>query len=64
MARVHFLTVGEGDCTIYLPRQKNGSVDLAWQERLAAKVESATAAKTAARAKLEEAKRLVEEALQ
>lgn len=48
---------------IYLPRQKNGAVDLAWQKRLAAKVEAATAAKAAARAKLEEAKRLVESAL-
>ena len=48
---------------IYLPRQKNGKVDMAWQKRLAAKVEASTAAKVAARAKLEEAKRLVEEAL-
>lgn len=48
---------------IYLPRKKNGTFDLEWQERLAAKVETSAAAKTAARAKLEEAKRLVEEAL-
>lgn len=48
---------------IYLPRQKNGTVDIAWQKRLAAKVQTATAAKAAARAKLEEAKRLVEDAL-
>ena len=58
--------ISQGDIKklhIYLPCQKNGTVDLAWQERLAAKVESAAAAKTRARAKLEEAKRLVEEAL-
>jgi hypothetical protein len=36
---------------------------MAWQERLAAKVEAAATAKAAARAKLEEAKRLVEDAL-
>jgi type I restriction enzyme S subunit len=48
---------------IPLPRQKNGEVDIAWQKRLAAKVEAATAAKVAARAKLEEAKHLVEDAL-
>lgn len=46
-----------------IPRQKSGEVDIAWQKRLAAKVEASTAAKAAARAKLEEAKRLVEKAL-
>lgn len=49
---------------VFLPRNKNGSVDLAWQERLAAKVQASTAAKAKARIKLEEAKRLVEEAIQ
>jgi type I restriction enzyme S subunit len=48
---------------IYLPRKKNGDVDIAWQEHLVAKVEAATAAKVAACAKLEEAKQLVEDAL-
>ncbi len=48
---------------IFLPRTKTGQIDLAWQERLAAKLESAARAKTEAREKLEAAKRLVEEAL-
>jgi hypothetical protein len=48
---------------IYIPRKKNGDVDLAWQKRLAAKVEASAAAKVAARAKLDEAKQLVEESL-
>jgi type I restriction enzyme M protein len=48
---------------IFLPKQSNGKTDMAWQERLAAKVEAAASAKAAARAKLEEAKRLVEDAL-
>jgi hypothetical protein len=38
-------------------------VDIAWQQRLAAKVEAASAAKQQARQKLEEATRLVEEAM-
>lgn len=48
---------------VYLPRQKNGQVDIAWQKRVAAKVKGATAAKVAARGMLEKAKRMVEEAL-
>lgn len=48
---------------IYLPRPKDGAVDIAWQKRLAAKVEVAIAAKAAARTKLEKAKQLVEDAL-
>ena len=48
---------------IYVPRQKNGAVDIAWQKRLATKVEAASAAKVAARIQLEEAKRLVEDAI-
>jgi hypothetical protein len=48
---------------IYLPRQKSGAVDLAWQRRLATTVESASAARVAAYDRLEEAKRLVEEAI-
>ncbi|MCO5069193.1 MAG: hypothetical protein M9910_11025 [Kiritimatiellae bacterium] len=48
---------------IYVPKNSNGRVDIAWQERLANKVRQAALAKVAARVKLEEAKRLVEEAL-
>lgn len=48
---------------IYLPRQKDGALDLAWQQKLADKVETAVIAKAAARAKLEEAKRLIENAI-
>ena len=48
---------------IYLPRRNSGAVDIAWQKRLAEKVEAATAAKVVARTKLEEAKRLAEDAL-
>jgi hypothetical protein len=61
--QLHLYPQHFGQFLIYLPRQKNGDVDLAWQKRLAAKVEAATAAKVAARAKLEEAKQLVETAL-
>jgi len=48
---------------VFLPRQKNGALDMAWQKRLVDKVKSATIAKLAARAKLEEAKQLVERSL-
>lgn len=48
---------------IFIPRQRNGTVDLTWQEALAAKVKAAGEVKAAARAKLEEAIRLVEEAI-
>jgi type I restriction enzyme S subunit len=47
---------------VFLPLQTNGKLDLVWQQRLVAKVESAAGAKAAARAKLEEATRLVEDA--
>jgi hypothetical protein len=49
---------------IFLPQGKDGKVDLAWQQHLAAKVEASVAARATASAKLEEATRLVEEALQ
>ena len=48
---------------IFLPRTKSGKIDLTWQETLAAKIESATCAKTEAREKLEAAKGLVEAAI-
>ena len=48
---------------VYLPRDTDGVVDLAWQHHLAAKVESAALVKSSAQAKLDEAKRLVEDAL-
>lgn len=48
---------------IYLPKNKNGEIDLAWQEKLARKVIAANTAKIEARARVEEAKRLVEEAI-
>jgi len=48
---------------ILLPKRKNGSVDMAWQERLAAKVDAATAAQSAAQVKFDEAVRVVEDAL-
>ncbi|MDD5085550.1 MAG: hypothetical protein PHE61_05855 [Candidatus Omnitrophica bacterium] len=45
------------------PRTKAGKVDLAWQEKLADEILAAARAKVEARAKLEEAKRLVEESI-
>lgn len=48
---------------IYLPKNKNGSIDLEWQNKLASKVISASMAKAEAQAKLEDAKRIVEEAI-
>ena len=48
---------------VYVPRNKSGEIDLAWQEKLAAKVEASTRAREQAKAKLAEAKRLVEAAL-
>jgi type I restriction enzyme S subunit len=48
---------------IYVPRNGNGRVDFTWQKRLADKVRTAACAKIEARAKLEEAKRLVERAI-
>ncbi|MDR1838216.1 MAG: hypothetical protein LBQ93_01325 [Treponema sp.] len=48
---------------VFIPRNKNGSIDLEWQKRLAAKVKASIVAKEKAQQQLEEAKRLVEEAL-
>jgi hypothetical protein len=48
---------------VFLPRTKTGKIDLAWQEALAAKIETAGRAKTDAREKLQAAKRLVEAAV-
>jgi hypothetical protein len=48
---------------VYVPRTKGGQIDHAWQEELAAKVETAERAREEAQAKLAEAKRLVEKAL-
>lgn len=45
---------------IFCPLNRDGSVDLVWQQTLAEKVRAAAHAKFEARAKLEEAKRLVE----
>lgn len=49
--------------SIYIPKSKNGSIDLDWQKKQADKVISVSNAKTEAQAKLEEAKRMVEEAI-
>jgi type I restriction enzyme M protein len=49
---------------ILLPRTKAGGIDLAWQEKLATKVETATHAREKAKSKLAEAKRLVEAAIE
>lgn len=48
---------------IHIPRTNSGKIDVAWQEAIAAKVEAATRGREQAKAKLTEAKRLVEEAL-
>lgn len=48
---------------VYVPRNKSGEIDLAWQEKLAANVEASTRAREQAQAKLNEAKMLVEDAL-
>lgn len=48
---------------VYMPRNKSGEVDLVWQEKLAAKVEASVLARERAKAKLAEAKKLVEDAL-
>jgi restriction endonuclease S subunit len=68
-----FLTGSSGQLEIYpqhiqqflvfIPVHKNGTIDLAWQEHLASGVKTAAAAKSAALAKLEEAKQLVEDAI-
>ncbi len=48
---------------VFAPRNANGEIDLAWQRSLANKVLEASRAKEKAREKLEEAKRLVEDAI-
>lgn len=48
---------------IYLPRNRNGSIDLAWQKKLADKVVEASQAKQQAQEKLTQAKKLVEDAI-
>jgi len=48
---------------IFLPRNKDGSIDIAGQKKLADKVVGASVAKKEAQVKLAQAKRLVEEAI-
>lgn len=48
---------------VFLPRNKNGSIDLVWQKKLSEKVVGASTAKRLAQTKLAEAKRMVESAL-
>ncbi len=48
---------------IYLPRNRDGSIDLAWQKKLADKVVGASLAKQQAQEKLAQAKKMVEEAI-
>jgi restriction endonuclease S subunit len=45
---------------VFIPRNKNGKPDLAWQKKLTDKVVAANEAKKSAKQKIEEAKRLVE----
>ncbi len=62
-AQVHIYPRNMASLPVFVPRNANGSVDLDWQNTLAAKVQQAGDAKTQARHKLEQAKRLVEDAL-
>lgn len=48
---------------VFLPRNKNGSIDIVWQKKLAQKVIGANTAKQEAQVKLAEAKELVDAAL-
>lgn len=48
---------------IFLPRTKSGDIDIAWQQNLADKVETATRSREEAKVRLAEAKRLIEEAI-
>ena len=48
---------------IFVPRNTDGSIDLAWQQRLANGVLEASRAKERAREKLDEAKALIEAAI-
>lgn len=45
---------------VFLPKTKTGKIDLNWQEKLTDKVLAAARARTEARAKLDEAKRIIE----
>lgn len=49
---------------IYLPRNRDGSIDLEWQKKLADKVLGASQAKIQAQEKLAQAKKLVEDAIE
>ena len=49
---------------VFLPHTKQGTIDMAWQQKLADKVTAAGTAKQDAQTKLAEAKRLVEAAIQ
>jgi len=48
---------------VFIPQTKTGKIDLDWQDKLANKVLTAARAKAEARAKLDEAKRLIDEAI-
>ena len=48
------------EISVFIPRDKSGKPDLAWQKKLADKIIAAYEAKKSAKQKLEEAKRLVE----
>ena len=49
---------------VFVPRNDDGTVDIAWQQRLADKVQEASAAKERAQEKLNAAKQLVETAIE
>lgn len=51
------------DILVFLPRNKDGSIDIAWQKKLSQKVIAASTANHDAQAKLEEGKRLIEKAI-
>lgn len=48
------------EISVFIPRDKSGKPDLAWQKKLAEKVIAANEAKKSAKQKLQEAKKLVE----
>lgn len=48
---------------VFLPRDKKGNIDMAWQQKLAEKVIGASIAKKEAQIKLAKAKRIIEEIL-
>jgi len=49
---------------IFLPQTESGDIDLAWQQKLADKVKTATRSREEAKGLLAEAKRLVEKAIE